>query len=84
MPQHKSAVKRVRQNIKRRARNRVQRSRMRTMITRLRQTEDPQQARQLFRDLKAYLDRLATKRVIHQNKAANYKSELERYVNALS
>ncbi len=54
------------------------------MITRLRETEDPEQARQLFRDLKAYLDRLATKRIIHQNKAANYKSELERYVNALS
>ncbi len=56
---------------------------MRTMITRLRQTEDQEQARQLFRDLKAYLDRLANKGIIHQNKAANYKSELERYVNAL-
>jgi len=84
MPQHKSAIKRVRQNIKRRARNRVHRSRMRTMITRLRQTEDQEQARQLFRDLKAYLDRLATKGIIHPNKAANYKSELERHVNALS
>ena len=83
MPQHKSAVKRVRQNTKRRARNRIHRSRMRTMITRLRQTEDQEQARQLFRDLKSYLDRLAIKRIIHQNKAANYKSELERYVNAL-
>ena len=83
MPQHRSAAKRARQNIKRRARNRVHRSRMRTMITRLRLTEDQEQARQLFRDLKAYLDRLATKGIIHQNKAANYKSELERHVNAL-
>jgi len=84
MPQHKSAAKRVRQNIKRRSRNRVHRSRIRTMITKLRQTEDQEQAQQLFREVKAYLDRLATKGIIHQNKAANYKSELERYVNALA
>lgn len=83
MPQHKSAAKRVRQNSKRRARNRVHRSRMRTMITRLRQTEDQEQARLLFSEVKAYLDRLTAKGIIHQNKAANYKSKLERHVNAL-
>ena len=83
MPQHKSAAKRVRQNAKRRARNRLHRSRMRTMVKKLRQTEDSAQAQQLLREVKAYLDRLATKRIIHKNKAANYKSELERHVNAL-
>lgn len=83
MPQHKSAAKRVRQNAKRRTRNRLHRSRIRTMIKTLRQTDDPAQAQQLLRDVKAYLDRLATKRVIHKNKAANYKSELERHVNTL-
>lgn len=84
MPQHKSAAKRVRQNEKRRARNRYQRSRMRTMIKKLRHTEDPAEAQTLLNDVKAYLDRLATKRIIHKNKAANYKSELERHVNALA
>ena len=83
MPQHKSAAKRVRQNAKRRARNRLHRSRMRTMMKTLRQTEDPAQAQQILRQVKAYLDRLTTKRIIHKNKAANYKSELERHVNAL-
>ena len=83
MPQHKSAAKRVRQNAKRRARNRLHRSRMRTMMKTLRQTEDPAQAQQILREVKAYLDRLTTKRIIHKNKAANYKSELERHVNAL-
>lgn len=84
MPQHKSAAKRVRQNAKRRARNRLHRSQMRTMIKKLRQTEDRDQAQQLLRQAKAYLDRLATRRIIHKNKAANYKSELERHVNALA
>lgn len=83
MPQHKSAAKRVRQSAKRRARNRYHRSQMRTMIKKLRQTEELSQAQPLLRQIKAYLDRLATKKIIHKNKAANYKSELERHVNAL-
>ena len=56
---------------------------MRTMIKKLRQTEELSQAQPLLRQIKAYLDRLATKKIIHKNKAANYKSELERHVNAL-
>ncbi len=83
MPQHKSAAKRVRQNEKRRARNGYQRSRMRTLIKKLRATEDSTQAQTLLNEAKSYLDRLASKRIIHKNKAANYKSELERHVNAL-
>ena len=83
MPQHKSAAKRVRQSAKRRTRNRYHRSQMRTMMKKLRQTEDPSQAQALLRQVKAYLDRLTTKKIIHKNKAANYKSELERHVNAL-
>jgi small subunit ribosomal protein S20 len=84
MPQHKSAIKRVRQNAKRRTQNRYLRSRMRTMIKSLHQAEDPEKARLLLQDVKAYLDRLATKGIIHKNKAANYKSQLERRVNTLA
>ena len=76
MPQHKSAKKRVRQSEKRRAHNRYQRSRMRTMIKRLRTTEDKEEASVLFKEVQAYLDRLASKGIIHKNKAANYKSKL--------
>ena len=83
MPQHKSALKRVRQNEKRRAQNRYHRSRMRTMIKKLRHTEDKDQAQTLLNDVKAYVDRLATKGIIHRNKAAHIKSSLEQKVNAL-
>ena len=83
MPQHKSAAKRVRQNEARRERNRVHRSRMRTMIKRLRATDDPEAARTLFVVVKAYLDRLTAKGIVNRNKAANYKSKLERRVNSL-
>jgi small subunit ribosomal protein S20 len=83
MPQHKSAAKRVRQNASRREQNRVHRSKMRTMIKSLRATEDPSAAKGMLSDIKAMLDRLATKGILHPNKAANYKSKLEKRVNSL-
>jgi small subunit ribosomal protein S20 len=83
MPQHKSAIKRVRQNERRRERNRFHRSRMRTMMARLRSTTDKEEAQTQLRDLKAYLDRMVHKRIIHKNKAANYKSALDKNVSAL-
>ncbi|MEM1093562.1 MAG: 30S ribosomal protein S20 [Bacteroidota bacterium] len=83
MPQHKSAEKRVRQTARRREQNRLQRTRMRTLVKKLKQTEDKAAASALLKDVKAVLDRLATKGLIHKNKAANYKSKLEKHVNAL-
>lgn len=83
MPQHKSAEKRVRQNAKRRARNRYHKMRMRTMVKTLESMEDKAQAEALLNEAKAYLDRLATKRIITRNRAAHTKSHLEKKVNAL-
>jgi small subunit ribosomal protein S20 len=83
MPQHKSAAKRVRQDAERRDLNRVHRTRMRTQIKNLRETTDRDAAEVLLPEVKKTLDRLASKGIIHQNKAANYKSELERHVNGL-
>lgn len=83
MPQHKSAAKRMRQNAARREQNRVQRSRMRTMIKRLRETTDRDEAEAQLPKVKSYLDRLASKGIIHKNKAANYKSDLEKFVSRL-
>ena len=84
MPQHKSAAKRTRQSETRRARNRVHRSKMRTMIKKLRASEDAAAASALLIDVKAFLDRMSAKGIIHQNKAANYKSQLEKHVNTLT
>lgn len=78
MPQHKSAEKRVRQAEKRRTRNRLHRSRMRTMMKKLRNEQDQAQAAEQLKQVKAYLDRLSAKGIIHKNKAANYKSALDR------
>ena len=83
MPQHKSAAKRVRQNERRRARNRGHRSRMRTMMKKVRAATDKDEATELLNQTKALLDRLAGKDIIHKNKAANYKRELDRHVQSL-
>ena len=83
MPQHKSAEKRMRQNEKRRKRNQSQKSRVRTKIKRLKSMEEKDAAQELLNDVKGELDRLAAKGVIHENKAANRKSKLEKHVDRL-
>jgi small subunit ribosomal protein S20 len=83
MPQHKSAEKRVRQNERRRIRNKYHLSRVRTMVKRVGATTDPDEAQKLLNDTKSYLDKLARKGVLKPNKAANTKSRLERHVKSL-
>lgn len=83
MPQHKSAAKRVRQSAKRRLRNRYQRVRVRTLIKDLREITSRTEAEEKLNAVKAYLDRMATKRLIHPNTAAHTKSSLDRYVQSL-
>jgi len=83
MPQHKSAKKRMRQNEKRRERNQSHKSRVRSKIKKLESMDDKDAAQELLNDVKGELDRLASKNIIHKNKAANYKSKLEKHVNGL-
>ena len=84
MPQHKSAAKRVRQDAKRRLRNRFQKGRVRTMIKELQAETDASAARTQLNAIKARIDRLAGDRVLHPNKAANLKSQLDRHVDSLA
>ena len=83
MPQHKSARKRVRQDAKRRQRNRYQKVRVRTLIKDLQNTTDPAEAEAKLNAAKAQLDRLAGNRTLHPNKAARTKSQLDTYVDRL-
>lgn len=83
MPQHKSAEKRLRQSKQRHEHNRRYRSRMRTMIKKVEKSEDKEQAVPLLNETKALLDRMVSKNLIHDNKAARYKSRLDKHVNSL-
>ena len=78
-----SAEKRIRQDRKRTEHNRAQRSRMRTAIKKVSAATSANDAESALKEASALLDRLATRRIIHPNKAARKKSQLARAANAL-
>lgn len=87
MANHFSALKRARQTEKRTARNRANRSRLRTALRDLREAlakGDKPTAEQVYRQTTSALDKAIQKGVIHENTASRYKSRLSARVNALA
>jgi small subunit ribosomal protein S20 len=76
----KSAIKRMRQNPKRRARNRYFTTRARTMIKKARIELDggTEDARQATLEAISALDKAAEKGILHKNNASRRKSRLMR------
>ena len=83
MANHKSAIKRIRSNEKRRVLNKYQHKTTRNAMKALRETSKKAEAVKLFPTVAKMIDKLAKKNVIHDNKAANIKSGLQVYVNGL-
>ncbi len=83
MPQHKSAVKRIRQSARRQVRNKADLSRIKTLVKNVRSAKEKKNAEAALKTAVKFLDRLAAKRVIHRNKASNQKSKLTRFVRAM-
>lgn len=83
MPQHESSVKRIRQDEKKRLRNRIHRSKMRTAIKKVRSATDKETALKEYKQTVSILDSLAVRGIIHKNKAANLKSKLYKTVQKL-
>jgi small subunit ribosomal protein S20 len=83
MPRHQSAVKRVRQNEKRRQRNQSQVSKMKTLVKKALETTEKEEAEEAFKKATSYLDKMAAKGLVHQNYAARKKSKLAEHVNSL-
>ncbi len=83
MANHKSALKRIRANEKKRLRNRYQVKQLRATVKQLKASKDKSEAEGLFKTASSQLDKLARKNVIHKNKAANQKSFLSKVVKAI-
>ncbi len=86
MANHQSTKKRIRQNIKRRALNRSNRSRLGTQIKKLRtalKVGDKNQSQAELQPTISLIDKMVNKHILHKNTAARYKSRLTRHVNAL-
>ena len=87
MANHKSAVKRVRQNAKRNEINRSNRSKLRTQIKKLRiavSNTDKPQSTELLNPTVSLIDKAVNKGLIHRNTAARYKSRLTKHVANLA
>ena len=84
MANHKSALKRIRQNEVRKVRNRYYHKTARTALKVLRNEENKAAATEQLPKVIALLDKLAKKNIIHKNKAANLKSKLTKHVNKLA
>ena len=83
----KSAIKRARQNIKRRAHNVAIRTRLRTHIknvVKAIQTGKAETALEAYKLAQPMIDKAATKGFIHKNKAARHKSRLVAAIRKLA
>ena len=84
MPNIKSAKKRMELSRRWNDANRQKRSALRTAVKRVRLATSADEAQELQRKAVALLDRAATKRLMHPNRAARIKSQLARHVGSLS
>jgi small subunit ribosomal protein S20 len=87
MPNHKSAEKRDRQNVKRREVNKSNRSKLRTQIKKLRTAltgSDKKQSQELLQPTVSLIDKAVNKGILHKNTAARHKSRLTSAIGALA
>ena len=84
MANHKSSLKRIRQEETRRLHNRYYGKTMRNAVRKLRATTDKAEAVAMYPGITKMLDKLAKTNVIHKNKANNLKSKLALYINKLA
>ena len=83
MANHKSVLKRIRSNEKRRVLNRYQHKTTRNAIKALRLVTEKSDATAKLSAVISMVDKLAKKNIIHNNKASNLKSKLTKHVAKL-
>ena len=83
MANHKSAIKRVRSNDKKRLLNRYQHKTTRNSIRDFKEISKKKDALKSFSKIVSLIDKLSKKNIIHINKAANLKSKLAEHLAKL-
>lgn len=83
MANHKSSIKRIRQDKKKNLHNRYYAKTMRNAVRKLRAMTDKEKAVKMYPSVQKILDKLAKTNLIHKNKAANIKSSLAQHINSL-
>jgi small subunit ribosomal protein S20 len=83
---HKSAIKRIRTNERKRTRNRIYQSRTRTQVKKARVAIEGQSLEAAIEETRnaiSLLDKAADKGIIHKRNAARRKSRMMKRLNAL-
>ena len=83
MANHKSSLKRIRQDKVKALHNKYYAKTMRNALRKFRNLTDKEEAVKLYPSIQKMLDKLAKVNIIHKNKAANLKSSLAKHVAAL-
>jgi small subunit ribosomal protein S20 len=83
MANHKSSLKRIRQERKRALHNKYYAKTMRHAVRDLRAMTNREEAEKQYPKVQKMLDKLAKKHIIHKNKAANLKSGLMKLISKL-
>ena len=87
MANHKSALKKMRQDEVRRIRNKGYKTRFKHVVKKVEaaiEAENKEAAQTAFQEAIPVIDRVASKGVIHKNSAARKKSRFAKRINALS
>ena len=84
MANHKSALKRIRQNATRRENNRYFSKTMRNSLRAFLSNDNKKEVAELAPSMSSMIDKVAKRNIIHKNKAANLKSEVNKHVNAIA
>jgi small subunit ribosomal protein S20 len=84
MDRHPQQIKRERQDIKRRARNVANMSRLRTQIKKVLSTTTKADAENAYFDTVSVIDKAVNKNLIHKNTGARRKAQITRHLNSLS
>ena len=83
MANHKSSLKRIRQDKVKTLHNKYYAKTMRNAVRKLRAMTNKEEAIALYPKVQKMLDKLAKTHIIHKNKAANLKSGLAVHINKL-
>lgn len=83
MANHKSTIKRIRSNERKRLHNRYYAKTMRNALRDLRAQKDKAAATEMYPKLQKMLDKLAKTNIIHWKKAANLKSGAMKFIAKL-
>ena len=84
MDRHPQQIKRERQDVKRRARNISNMSRLRTMVKKVLSSNSKKEAESHYKLAVKYIDKAVSKKFIHKNTVSSKKSQITRYLNSLT